>query len=145
MTTTARRDLRTYGYSLLQSFQTADTGRVSEVFARRPSHFNRPMPVGYMDILAESATHTAGTRERVFSPSFVFVFDPNLETDDIDRVVDEFGDFLTANPHIVPNTVWDQWSVTEESEEVESETGSIRIFPAVRFTLNNVSVREGRA
>lgn len=145
MTTTARRDLRSYGYSLLQAFQAADTGRVAEVFARRPSHFNRPMPVGYMDILVETATHTSGTRERVFSPSFVFVFDPNLSTDAIDEMVDEFGDYLTDNPHIVPNTVWDQWSVNEEGEEVESETASVRIFPAVRFTLGNVSVREGRS
>jgi hypothetical protein len=145
MTTTARRDLRSYGYALLVAFQAADSGRVSEVFKARPSHFNRPMPVGYMDILAETATHTSGTRERVMSPSFVFVFDPDLEVDAIDAVVDEFSDYLTANPHIVPNTVWDQWSVSEESEEVESERGSTRIFPAVRFTLGNVSTREGRA
>jgi hypothetical protein len=145
MTTTARRDLRFYGFALLTAFRAADTGRIAEVFARRPPHFNRPMPVGYMDILVETATHTSGTRERVFSPSFVFVFDPDLETDLIDQVVDEFGDYLTDNPHIVPNTVWDQWSVSEEGEEVSTAPDSNRIFPAVRFTLGNVSVREGRA
>jgi hypothetical protein len=143
MPTTARQDLRTYGLALLEAFRVADIGRVAEVFAQRPSHFNRPMPVAYMDILAETATHTSGTRERVFSPSFVFVFDPDLQVQD--ELVDEFADFLTANPHIVPNTAWDQWSVSEEGEEVSSETGSIRIFPAIRFTVGNVSVREGRA
>lgn len=144
MTTTARRDLRSDGFALLTAFRAADTGRVAEVFARRPSHFNRPMPVAYMDILSEAATHTAGTRERVFSPSFVFVFDPDLGTDDIDRIVDEFGDYLTDHSHIVANTIWDAWAVTEEGEEVETPNG-VRVFPSVRFTVNNVSIREGRA
>ena len=139
MTTTARRDLRSDGYALLAAFPG-----VQETSPRRPSHFSRPMPFAYMDILAESATHTAGTRERVFSPSFVFVFDPDLETDTIDEVVDEFADYLTAHPHIVANTIWDAWTVTEEAEEVQSDNGSIRTFPAVRFTLGNVSIREGR-
>lgn len=144
MTTTARRDLRSYTYALLQAFQAADTGRVAEVYKARPSHFTRPMPVAYVDILAETASHDSGMRLRVFSPSIVFVGDPDLGVDEFDELVDEFADYLTANPHIVPNTVWDQWTVTEEGEELQSEQGP-RTLPAVRFTLGNVSVREGRA
>lgn len=143
MTTTARRDLRSYLYALLQAFQAADVGRVAEVAKARPPHFNRPMPFAYADILAETASHDSGMRLRLFSPSIVFVNDPDLGVDEFDELVDEFADYLTANPHIVPNTVWDQWTVTEEGEEVESPTG-VRVFPTVRFTLGNVSVREGR-
>jgi hypothetical protein len=143
MVTTARRDLRSYAFALLTSYRAADTSRVQEVFARRPSHFNRPMPFGYVDILSETATHSAGIRTRTLSPSFVFVFDPDLETDDLDVVVDTFSDHLTDSPHIVPNTVWSTWVMTEESEEVESPTG-VKTFPAVRFSVPDHSVSEGR-
>lgn len=144
MTTTARRDLRTQARALLDGFLTAHPGLMAEAHSHRPSHLSRPMPYAYVDILIETATHTSGTRERVFSPSFVAVFDPDLRVDLIDEFVDEFSDWLTAHPHIVSNTIWDQWSVSEESEDVESPNGSSRIFPAVRFTLGNVSIREGR-
>jgi hypothetical protein len=141
---TARVDLRSYGYALLQTFQAANPALIAAVHPKRPSHFNNPKPLGFMDILIESATHTQGTRERVMSPSFVFVFDPTLSVDTSDEVVDTFADFLTDNPHIVPNTIWDRWEVTEDSEEVESEQGT-RILPSVRFTLPNWSIREGRS
>ena len=143
-TTTERQDLRAYGYALLESFRLADPTRIAQVFPKRPSHLNLPKPVAFMDILAESATHSNGIRYRRMSPSFVFVFDPTLEVDAIDEVVDAFADFLSANPNVVPNTIWDEWTVTEESEEVESAE-AVRILPSVRFTLPNFETGRGRA
>ena len=140
----SRVTLRSYGYQLLEDFRLADTSRIAQVFPKRPSHFAMPKPLAFMDILIESATHDSGIRTRTMSPSFVFVFDPTLEVDTSDAVVDAFADFLTLHPHIVPNTIWDRWEVTEDSEEVESEQGP-RTFPAVRFTLPNWSIAEGRS
>lgn len=143
MTTTARQDLRAYTYALLVAFRAADTGRVAEVFKSRPSHFNRPMPVAYVDLLGETATHSGSLRTRTLTPTFVLVGDPDLEVDEFDRLVDAFADYLTANPHIVPNTVWEDWTVTDESEEVQSEQG-VRTFPSVRFAVGDFTVQEGR-
>jgi hypothetical protein len=143
VTTTARRDLRTYSYALLQAFMAADTGRVAEVFKSRPPHFNRPMPVAWVDILSEAATHAGSLRTRTLSPSFVFVGDPDLGVDEFDALVDTFADFLTAHPQIVPNTVWEDWTITDESEEIQSEQG-IRTFPVVRFAVSDFTVQEGR-
>lgn len=143
MTTTARQDLRAYCYALLVAFQAADPSRVAEVYKRRPSHFARPMPVAYVDLLGESATHAGSLRTRTLTPTFVFVDDPDLEVDALDTLVDAFADYLTANPHIVPNTVWEDWTVTDESEEFQSEQG-VRTFPSVRFAVGDFTVQEGR-
>jgi hypothetical protein len=147
MPTTFRADIRSGMYAALTAFQTAYPERLQEAFRVRPTHVNRPMPIAWVDILAESATHTAGTRERVLSPSIVFMGDPlenDAQADFWDATVDLLADHFTAYAQFAPVTIWSAWTVTDESEEVETAPDSVRTFPAVRFTFSNVSIREGR-
>ena len=130
---------------MLEAFRVADTGRLQEVHDRRPSHYSRPMPFAYLDILSEAARHSAGIRYRTMTPSVVFVFQPDIQVEVIDAMVDDFADHLSSYAHVVPNTVWDTWTATEEGEDIESNEGSIRTLPTVRFTLGNYESGKGRS
>lgn len=147
MATTFRADTRAGLYTALVAFRTAQPSRLSEVYRVRPAHYNVPMPLAWVDLLSESASHTSGTRERVLSPSVVFMGEP-IENDEQvtawDALVDLAADHFTDYAHISANTIWDRWVITDETEEVES-AGQVRLFPIVRFTFQNVSIREGRS
>ena len=148
MPTTFRTDIRAGLVTAVQAFIAANPTLLLAVHKARPTSFSGDMPFAYVDLLAESATHTAGTRERVLSPSVVVVarpLDNDTQVDGWDVLVDKLADHFTDYAQIAPNTIWDAWSVTDESEEISTAPDSVRVFPAVRFTFTNVSIREGRA
>lgn len=147
MATTFRTDIRAGMLAVVQSFATANPTMLAKVHKVRPTTFAGDIPFAYIDLTRETASHTAGTRERVLSPSVVVVaapLDNDTQVAAWDTLVDALADHFTDNPQFTANTIWDVWTVTDESEEIESREGT-RTFPAVRFTFGNVSIREGRS
>lgn len=148
MATTFRTDLRAGMVTATNAFVTAHPTLLVKVYTARPTSFNVPMPFAYIDLLTETATHTAGTRERVMAPSVVVVSRP-LDNDEQvaawDVLVDLLADHFTDYPQFTGNTIWDRWTLTEEGEEIQTTPDSVRVFPTVRFTFENVSIREGRS
>ncbi len=146
MATTFRTDIRAGMVTVVQAFITAHPTLLAAVHTSRPTRFSGAMPFAYIDLLTETASHTAGTRERVLAPSVVVVgrpLDNETATAAWDILVDLLADHFTDNPQFTANTIWDTWTLTEESEEIQSGDG-VRTVPAVRFTFNTVSIREGR-
>ena len=147
MVTTFRTDLRAGIVAATTAFVTANPNLLNKCYTTRPTSWNVPMPFAYVDLLAETATHTAGTRERVMAPSVVVVARP-LENDQQvaawDILVDLLADHFTGYPQFTSTTIWDRWTLTEEGEEIQTNDG-VRVFPTVRFTFENVSIREGRS
>lgn len=148
MPTTFRTDIRAGMVTAVQAFITAHPTLLLAVHKSRPTRFSGDIPFAYIDLLSETATHTAGTRERVLSPSVVVVsrpLDNDQQVDAWDVLVDLLADHFTDYAQFAPITIWSNWSVTDESEEIQSADGPTRVYPAVRFTFDSVSVREGRS
>ena len=148
MATTFRADVRAGLVTATQAFITANPTLLRRVFTTRPTSFNTDMPFAYIDLLAETATHTAGTRERVMAPSVVIVSRPLENEQQVaawDVLVDALADHFTSYPQFTTSSIWDRWTLTEEGEEIQTAPDSIRTFPTVRFTFDNVSLREGRS
>ena len=148
MATTFRADVRAGLVTATQAFITANPTLLRRVFTTRPTSFNTDMPFAYIDLLAETATHTAGTRERVMAPSVVIVSRPLENEQQLaawDVLVDALADHFTSYPQFTTSSIWDRWTLTEEGEEIQTAPDSIRTFPTVRFTFDNVSLREGRS
>lgn len=148
MATTFRADVRAGLVTATQAFITSNPTLLRRVFTTRPTSFNTDMPFAYIDLLAETATHTAGTRERVMAPSVVIVSRPLENEQQVaawDVLVDALADHFTGYPQFTTSSIWDRWTLTEEGEEIQTAPDSIRTFPTVRFTFDNVSLREGRS
>ncbi len=147
MATTFRADTRAGMYAAIVAMKAAHPTVLREVRRIRPSHYNTPLPLAWVDILSESASHSAGTRERVLSPSIVFMgapIDNDEQATDWDALVDLAADWFTDRPQFAAVSIWDRWTVADESEEVQTAPDQTRTFPIVRFTFTNVSLREGR-
>lgn len=148
MATTFRADTRAGLVTMGEAFVAANPTMLRKMHAVRPTSFAGDIPFAYAELLAEAATHTAGTRERVLSPSIVLVgrpLDNEQSVSEFDALVDAFADHATSYAQFSANSIWDQWTVTDESEEVQTAPDSVRTYPTVRFTFTNVSLREGRA
>jgi hypothetical protein len=145
--TTFRVDTRAGIATAAQAYATANPTQLRAVHPNKPTRYTGDMPFAYVELLSETMRYDSSLRTRVITPSLVVVGRP-LENDqstvEFDELVDELVDHFADYAHLSPNTAWDQMSVTDESEEVETAPGSTRIYPAVRFTFGNVTAREGR-
>lgn len=145
MSTTFRKDVRAGLVTLLQAFKTANPTMAGDVLSARPENFTGDYPIAFVDSVPESASHSVGVRTRLMSPTIVFVTEESLnaqEMDAFDLLVDAFMDKLTATPHIVTGTIWDAVTLEDYTEEIGSPPAT---RPAVRFTIVNLSIGEGRS
>ena len=148
MASTFRVDTRAGIVTAAQAFQTANPTLLYAVHTARPTRYTGDIPFGYVELLGERVRHTQGTRIRELSPSFVVVGRPleNAQsTTEWDALVDLLVDHFTDYAHLSSNTIWDQMTLSDESEEIASADGSTRIYPQVRFSFGNVSAMEGRS
>lgn len=148
MATTFRADIRAGMVTAVQAFITANPTLLYAVHTARPTTFAGDMPFAYIDLLTERATHSSGIRTRELRPSIVVVARPLDNAQQVvawDILVDKLADHFTSYAHLAPSTVWDRWTVTEDTEKIQTAPESVRIFPSVRFTFENVSIGEGRA
>lgn len=147
MATTFRVDTRAGIVTAAQAFATAQPTMLRSVHSARPTKYSGDIPFAYVELLTETIRYDASLRMRVIAPSLVVVGRPlenDQSTDEFDLLVDALIDHFADYAHLSPNTAWDQMSVTDESEEIQTAPDSTRIYPAVRFTFGNVSAREGR-
>lgn len=142
MTTTFRTDARAGLYALLTGFSAANPSMLTGTFTVRPEGFTGDYPIGFVDLLSETVTHTSGVRTRTMTPSVVIVGESRLNAEHVaqfDVIADTFLDYATAVPHIVTGTIWDRMSVEDYDETIGEQ-----LRPAVRFTFANLSIQEGR-
>jgi len=147
MATTFRADIRAGMVTAVEAFITAQPTLLLAVHKSRPTRFTGDIPFAYVDLLTETARHDSGLRDRVLSPSIVVVsrpLDNDAQVDAWDVLVDLLADHFTSYSQFAAVTIWDRWTITDESEEIQSSDGSTRTYPAVRFTFANVSISEGR-
>lgn len=143
MTTTARARTRAGMVTCAQAFATANPTLCRAVYNVRPTRFSGDLPFVFVDILTEDGLHTAGTQQRVLEPSFVFVYRPieNSEQVDVaDAIVDGFTEHLKDYAAIASNIVWSRHRLTEEGIELPDGT----VYPSVRFTLTDATEMTGR-
>jgi hypothetical protein len=147
MTTTFRTDTRAGIVTAVQAFITANPTLLRAVHSEKPSRYTGDIPFAYVELLTEAIRYDSSLRMRTLSPSCVIVGRPlenGQSIDEFDALVDLLVDWFANYAHLSPNTAWDQMTITDESEEVQTTPDSTRIYPAVRFTFGNVSAREGR-
>lgn len=139
MATTFRVDARAGLGTILSDFIAAHGDRLKRALPVRPENLPAyETPFGFVDLRGEEISHTAGTRERLTAPSIVLVdrLTENAEAvARFDATVDLFVDHCTTYPHAVTGTIWDRMTVADEFDEG---------MYLVRFTFNNLSIREGR-
>lgn len=140
--TTVRQDLAAGLLAIIDSFIAANPTLLRRSYPVQPPGFVE-FPSAYVGPRTENATHSAGTRTRTLSPSIVLVdrIGDNTETmGRMDILVDAFADHLTAHPHVVANTIWEDWTVVDE--QIDIGDGSALL--ASTFTLSDLSAKEGR-
>lgn len=143
MPTTARYDTITGLVAILDAFKAANPTLLSRTFRGRPPSLNTDMPCAYPTLPDEEVSHRAGVRIRVMAFAIEYVdrlTDNDETTERFDRAVDALLDHLTANPHIVANTVWSRVSIS--NDYVETEDG--KVFARAVFTVPDHTVQEGR-
>jgi hypothetical protein len=143
MASTFRQDIVAGLLTILDAFKTANPTLLRRTFAVRPPHWNTDLPCAFVGPRPESTNHDQGTRTRIVSVSVSFVdrITDNTETmDRMDILVDKFADHLTTYPHITANTIWNRWTTLDEQIDVGDGTA----LQAVTFTVNDLSIQEGR-
>jgi hypothetical protein len=143
MATTFRSDIAGGLHTILLAFVAANPTLLRRAFRARPASWTTDLPAAWVEVRNEAITHDAGVRTRTMQPTVLVVdrLTDNTETmDRMDDLVDALLDHFTANPHITPNTVWDQLAISDETEQLTDGSW----VSAVRFTFGNVSAREGR-
>lgn len=143
--TTFRQDVTTRLVALSQDFIAANPTLVYRVYARRPGGFTGDLPCIYVGAHNENIRHTSGLRQRTMEPQLVLVGKPTGSEDEIademDTLVDEFLDYLTAHPHAISsNTVMSPSNVRDTELVLDDVT-----YPAAVITLGETIALEGRS
>jgi hypothetical protein len=142
MPTTFRADTSEGIYQVLAAYAAAHPDQLVRAYRARPANIAQDLPCAFPDSFPESVSHDSGLRTRIANPSVVIVhaYTENAETAAaFDVLVDGLMDAFTAVPQFMPNTIWDRCTI----EDFEETVGDY-LFPAVRFTFQNVSIMEGR-
>lgn len=137
---------------MLNAFQAANPTLLRRVFRVRPPSLVTDTPCVYIDLRPEKIHYDNSIRDRVFSPSVVFVdrLTDNGETmDRFDVLIDAFVDHVDNYAHLTGtgttlNNVWSDATVADESENLGNPDGTTAPAAAARFTFNDVLFKEGR-
>lgn len=141
---TFRHDIVAGLVTMLNTVKTANPTLLLAVYAARPEGFP-DLPAAFVDSRPENVRQDSGTRTRLMSPSIVIVrrLTNNAEAmAAFDVLVDLVTDAITANPQFATDTIHPgEFSIADE----EYDYGDDYKFAAVRFSLSNISIMEGRA
>jgi len=143
MATTFREDIVDGIMTVLNTYIAANPGRLVRAYRSKPLNVAAgDLPSVYVDVRNEDIRHSEGTRTRVMSPAFVVVdrATDNIETGDrMDPLIDDLVDAFTAQPQLMPGTIWDRMTI----RDVPIEIGEYE-YAGVRFIIPDVTIREGR-
>lgn len=146
----ARTDLTTGLLTMLNAFQAANPTLLRHVFRTRPPTLVTDTPCVYIDLRPENITYDNSIRDRILSPSVVFVdrfTDSGELSDRLDVLVDAFIDHLDNYAHLTGtgttlNNVWSKATIAQEAEQFGGDPPAYAA--ATRVTLNDVLYKEGR-
>lgn len=146
MTTTYRADKRTAYAAGLASFANtwngthSDKAKIIQISRIRPATFNPPTI--YVGLFSEPLiANREGVRTRMARDQLVLVqglYDNGETADRQDPLVDAFLDWLTANPHLIPETVTEPVA----TEDVELAVGPTSYFATIVTVTSDIA--EGR-
>lgn len=145
---TARVEVVAGLLALLDAFIAANPTLLRRRFKSRPPSLVTDLPCAYIDLRPETVGYMNSMRDRVMSPSVVFVdqLTDNGETmARFDQLVDTFTDFLDDYPYLAAaNAVWSNGTWTDESETLGRPEDQTAPAAAARFTFNDVLYKSGR-
>lgn len=146
MTTVARQSVRSGLYSLLTAFQAANPTLLFSSFPVRPTALGVETPGGFTGNLNEPLIrHDSGLRQRNWLTEIVLfdTFAPSNEDEAarLDVLVDNFMDYLTANP-IIAGGVQSPVSVTDGELVIQGGQTSLN-YRAISIGIQ-ITVQEGR-
>ena len=148
---TARVEIIEGTLALLDAFIAANPTLLRRRFKSRPPSLVTDTPCAYIDLRPETVAYANSVRDRVMSPSVVFVdrLTDNGETmGRFDQLVDTFTDFVDAYPYLVVarnNGVWSSGTWTDESETLGRPEDGQAPAAAARFTFNDVLYKSPRS
>jgi hypothetical protein len=124
--------------TILDDFKAAHGDLLVATFRTRPESFDKDTPFAFVERWAESIHHDPGIRFRTATPAIIYVDRLTLNDETVarrDTLVDLMVDHITAYPHIMPVTSWEDMTVEDLFEDG---------FWATRFTFGDITVQEGR-
>jgi hypothetical protein len=140
--TTFRTDIVTGLLAMLNGIVTAHPTLLIRAYRARPEGFP-DLPCAYIDGRPEAVQQDTQTRTRLMAPQIVIV--RRITNNDeamtaFDTLVDYVVDAITANPQFAAGTMHrGTFTVTDE----DAPFGDYDLA-AVRITLTNISIMEGR-
>ncbi len=147
---TARVEIVAALATLLDNFMAANPTLLRHRFTTRPPSLVTDLPCAYIDLRPETIHYDSAIRDRVMSPSIVFVdqLTDNQETlARFDLLVDTFTDYVDANPFngklLSGNAVWSDATWNDERETLGGD-GQGAPAMAARFTFVNVLYKATR-
>lgn len=145
---TARTEIVAGLLSMLASFQASNPTLLRRSFRSRPPSLVTDLPCAYIDVIPETVSYDNSIRDRILSPSIVFVdrlSDNGEVTDRFLTLVDTFGEFLDHNPYLASgNAVWSDGAWSTESATLGGD-GDPPNATAARFTFTNVLFKSARS
>jgi len=143
-----RVDLVTGLVAILDSFIASNPTLLRRRFTVRPPSLVTDLPCAYIDLRPETIHYDSAMRDRVASPSIVFV---DIVTDNgesmqrKDVLVDAFTEHLDLHPLILTgNGVWSDGTWSDERENLGRPEDNDAPALAVRFTFNDVLIKDQR-
>jgi hypothetical protein len=132
--------------TMMTAFIAAHPDLLKRHFRSRPPSLVTDLPCSFLDLRPETVHYDSGLRDRLFTPSIVFVdrlTDNGETTDRLDALVDAFTDHLDNYAHIVAGTSWSGGTWTDEQETLGGE-GEGAPAAAARWTFEPINFKEGR-
>lgn len=143
----ARTDLITATLAMLDAFIAANPTLLRRRFKVRPPSLVTDLPCAYIDLRPEQVHYYNGVRDRILSPSIVFVdqLADNSETmTRFDSLIDAFTDHLDSYSHLYLgtglNNVWSRGTWSDEAVEITTEQPA----QAARWSFEDILFKEGR-
>lgn len=142
LTTTFRTDVCDGLLACLNAVVAANPTLLKRAYRARPSNITPDLPAAFIADRSESGFHDSQLRNRTMSVSVVVVREYSDNMEDaaaFDALVDILLEAFTAVPQLAVGTMWDKYTWADEEYQIGDY-----LYPAVRFTFQNITDMKGR-